>query len=180
MAEKVTLCGLVLVTGIEVDGEPSDGYNEFFEGLRSGRISLRDSYLKVSRPTPDQVLEFAAAQSDWALYDVETQLSVEAARPERKAAFAALKKATEIPADPMKILEEDHELAYHWLRIPWDDRSQLALKLGLVTEEQLTKMKPKELQLTILIAAREKGVLQPLWDKVNEFRHKWGEIDKEG
>ena len=178
MSKKVTVQALVLITGINVDVEALDGsYNDFFEALRDGKIgSFKDLYVKVSRPTPDQVLEFAAAQSDWIPQDWEEELRKEAGRPERKAAFAALKKATEPPPDALKILKQDHELAYHWLRVPWDDRAQLALKLGLVTEEQLTKMKPKELQLTILIAAREKGVLQQLWDKANEFRRKWGEI----
>lgn len=76
-----------------------------------------------------------------------------------------------------KATQEEKERTFHWLRIPWDDRIWIARELGLVTEEQLTSVRdPLVLQRTILATAAKQGKLPKIWEAINYFRRKWGEI----
>jgi hypothetical protein len=67
------------------------------------------------------------------------------------------------------------ELTFHWLRMPSQDRLNIAEKLKLVTLDEITSSKrPIDLHLKIIDRAIRTNVAGKLWKHSQAYRKKWG------
>lgn len=166
----------LLLVEIEVNHEvPLNDWIDVVDELRDGD-RLSGLGLKIVRPNHGQICDFVGAQSDWILAPegpppgVPVKQEVERIKEEGK----AIKLESSVFAKAG--VPSEKEMRFHWMRMPHDVRTSIALKLGLVDEDQLTSLKRSELDTVILDAAKKADISPRLWEQINVQRSKWGEI----
>lgn len=158
---------LIMIDAKVADQAPDEAWDALFDLIKNGYAEDED--VEFRRPDHRQICEFVGAQSNW----------IEVPEEPEPAELEEAEQVEEESSSTVQLVQpspEVKEMFFHWGRLPWEVRTDIAFEMGLITEDELTSVKRDKFNETVFEAASKTGVLSRLWECIQAYRAKWGEI----